>query len=528
MGLTSNYGTINNNGNLLTVGYSGGGLSYTQTFDYDALNRLTTSVESGASWLQTNSYDRYGNRSIVGGGLSFSASNNRITNAGYVYDAAGNLTNDGVHSYAFDAENKVKTVNSETDVYRYDGDGNRVRKNFTYGEKVRMVYSGQLIAEYDLSTGSLKKEYVYGAKGLIATIEPSAGTRYTTSDHLGSPRVVSNSSAGVVSRHDYKPFGEELGAGEGGRTTAMGYDAADGLRQKFTSKERDNETGLDYLLARYYSSTQGRFTSADSFGGFMSNPQTLNRYAYVQNDPLNFIDPTGHMAERWRINPLDYLFGPRVSEPMVGQDPKKKPLPPETQPGQDIGSKTAEEGGSPFGVIANLNIVSGQDLTPIETSNGGPTPSIQVRPTEVPVNDPPSSAGYMDINVSWGYLIVGPSVGVMFGNNGGISPYLGGGAMNPGPSANVSFSPDSISGGFNSEVQIGYGPATSWGWDETGTLFRSYGIGRGVSVTGYYVFNAPVPPRSRGRHWEHPNSATNSNSLRRDQRSRRNCACNAP
>jgi hypothetical protein len=85
---------------------------------------------------------------------------------------------------------------------------------------------------------------------------------------------------------------------------------------------------LDYFLARYYSSTQGRFTSADSFGGSAGNPQTLNHYAYVQNDPLNFIDPTGHMAEPWRINPLDYLFGPRVSEPMLEQDPKKKPLPP--------------------------------------------------------------------------------------------------------------------------------------------------------------------------------------------------------
>jgi YD repeat-containing protein len=89
----------------------------------------------------------------------------RITTAGYSYDAAGNLTNDIGLSSVFDAENKIKRVSSETDVYRYDGDGNRVRKNFTSGEKVRMVYSGgQLIAEYDLSTGSLKEfnRYLYG------------------------------------------------------------------------------------------------------------------------------------------------------------------------------------------------------------------------------------------------------------------------------------------------------------------------------------------------------------------------------
>src|SRR5882672_9533566 len=188
---------------------------------FDALNRLTTSNEnSGSSWSQTNGYDQYGNRWIdYGGGvhnLSYSTSTNRITTSGYTYDAAGNLTNDTIHSYGFDAENKIKTVDGVSGVYGYDGDGNRVRKNFALGEQVKMVYSGgQLIAEYDISNGSLKKEYIYGAKGLIATVEPSAGTKYTTSDHLGSPRVVTNSSGSVVSRHDYLPFGEELFAGTG-------------------------------------------------------------------------------------------------------------------------------------------------------------------------------------------------------------------------------------------------------------------------------------------------------------------------
>src|SRR5436305_1265417 len=139
---------------------------------------------------------------------------------------------------------------------------------------------GQLIAEFSGSTGSLLKEYIYGADGLLATIEPTAvnsnGTRYTTSDHLGSPRVVTNSGASVISRHDYMPFGEELGAGIGGRSTSMGFPGtSDGLRQKFTSKERDGETGLDYFGERYYASTMGRFTTVDTLGGSMraANPQ---------------------------------------------------------------------------------------------------------------------------------------------------------------------------------------------------------------------------------------------------------------
>ena len=227
--LTYSYGTTTNNGNVQSIGYSGGGLSYTQSFGYDALNRLTTSSESGSAWSQTNAYDRYGNRQIdYGGGsynLAFSSTTNRITTSGYSYDAAGNLTNDTVHAYTFDAENKILKVDTVS-AYTYDGEGQRVRK--LVGENLRFIYGigGQEIAEFSGASGALQKEYIYGASGLLATIEPTAvnsnGTRYTTSDNLGTPRVVTNSSAGVVSRHDYKPFGEEIGSGTGGRTSGMG------------------------------------------------------------------------------------------------------------------------------------------------------------------------------------------------------------------------------------------------------------------------------------------------------------------
>lgn len=123
---------------------------------------------------------------------------------------------------------------------------------------------------------------------------------------------MTNSTAGVASRHDYMPFGEELF--NGGRTFGMGYGTTDGIRQKFTSKERDNKTGLDYFLARYYSSTQGRFTSPDEFTGGpdelyyfaedastnptfyaeLGNPQSLNKYQYTYNNALRYTDPDGH------------------------------------------------------------------------------------------------------------------------------------------------------------------------------------------------------------------------------------------
>jgi RHS repeat-associated protein len=93
------------------------------------------------------------------------------------------------------------------------------------------------------------------------------------------------------------PYGEELFALTGGRTTAQGYNVSDGVRQQFTQKERDIETGLDYFLARYYSSSQGRFTSIDpeNYQAMrdLSDAQSWNAYAYVNNNPLARIDPDG-------------------------------------------------------------------------------------------------------------------------------------------------------------------------------------------------------------------------------------------
>src|SRR5688500_2599803 len=122
--------------------------------------------------------------------------------------------------------------------------------------------------------------------------------RWLVPDHLGTPRIIVDQTGSLagIKRHDYLPFGEELFAGAGGRTAAMGY-AADGVRQQFTSKERDIETGLDYFGARYYSSTQGRFSGVDP-GNYqarldLSAPQSWNAYSYVDNNPLVRVDPDG-------------------------------------------------------------------------------------------------------------------------------------------------------------------------------------------------------------------------------------------
>jgi len=124
--------------------------------------------------------------------------------------------------------------------------------------------------------------------------------QWLVADHLGTPRMIFDQTGNLANmkRHDYLPFGEELFAPAGGRTTAMGYAGGDGVRQQFTHKERDIETGLDYFEARYYAPIKGRFTSPDEplAGQDPSDPQTWNLYSYTSNSPLIRVDEDGR---RW-------------------------------------------------------------------------------------------------------------------------------------------------------------------------------------------------------------------------------------
>jgi RHS repeat-associated protein len=280
---------------------------------------------SGANWSQTYDCDRYGNRAVRAGSYiptpaltpqsvnstdfsAFNQSTNKIIRSGFGYDPAGNLTADpttAANAMVYDGENRQisYTKAGVTTSYSYDGDGRRVKKVDSTGTIV-FVYNagGQLIAEYHSDP--------------VPPPAGGGGTSYLTSDHLGSTRVVTDGQGNVKARHDYLPFGEELSAGIGQRTVAMKYDAPDSTKQKFTQKERDNESGLDYFLARYYSSAQGRFTSPDEFTSgphdlynFLDdgsvnptfyadihNPQSLNKYQYCYNNPLLYVDPDGHQG----------------------------------------------------------------------------------------------------------------------------------------------------------------------------------------------------------------------------------------
>jgi RHS repeat-associated protein len=204
------------------------------------------------------------------------------------------VENDGVgNAFQYDGENRqTRHSNSQgTTDYVYDGDGHRLMKIGSSATTLFVYNVGdQLVAEY-------------------TTAEPlGGGISYLTTDHLGSTRLVTKGDAtqSVLARYDYLPFGGEIAAGTGTRTTGVGYSPSpDKTRQKFTQKERDAESGLDYVLARYYSSPHGCFSSVDPMlaSGQQAEPQSWNRFSYVQNNPLRYIDPNG---ER-RVNAGDRL-----------------------------------------------------------------------------------------------------------------------------------------------------------------------------------------------------------------------------
>jgi RHS repeat-associated protein len=138
--------------------------------------------------------------------------------------------------------------------------------------------------------------------------------RYIMLDRQGSTRAILNQSATVLARFDYQPFGEEISTGVGMRTTSQGYGGSDSSRQRYALTERDDATGLDHTWWRKYENIAGRWTSPDPYKGSMeiSDPQSFNRFAYVTNDPMNLVDPTGlYWVIDWSSCRAEIVWDPR-------------------------------------------------------------------------------------------------------------------------------------------------------------------------------------------------------------------------
>jgi RHS repeat-associated protein len=169
---------------------------------------------------------------------------------------------------------------------RNTNSGGAADLSFSYG----LANETPVVGDWDGMGGVLSwaKDYVVRDGLPLASIEPVGGTPVTTHfhlDHLGSVRRLTNASGTVVASRDYLPFGSFIT-----NTTSE--------RLAFTAHARDlrstgNQDDLDYMHARYYNPTLGRFLSPDPVRGSPRRPQSFNLYGYVRSNPVNFVDPWG-------------------------------------------------------------------------------------------------------------------------------------------------------------------------------------------------------------------------------------------
>jgi RHS repeat-associated protein len=283
-------------GNVLTINGN------SESYGYDWLNRLTSSTGPWGSY--TYVYDQVGNRIRMVQGSTTTVycygSFNRLTGyytttscnspaVSYTYDSNGNVVaKTGGWAYSYDYENRLtKVVQSGTTKQQnyYDGDGNRVKQvvgssTFTYSfQGLNILYEKNVTG----STTTITKHFYAGS----AQVAKMVGTTvyYLHEDALGSTRLVATASVTVTFSSNYVPYGQNYGVT--GREVFM-----------YTGKPLDSATGLYYYGARYYDDSIGRFITQDSYGGRMTDPQSLDRYVYARDNPERYTDLDGHYAGR--------------------------------------------------------------------------------------------------------------------------------------------------------------------------------------------------------------------------------------
>jgi len=265
--------------------------SQTENFTYDSLDRLTG--VSGA-YNQSYAYNTIGNiTSMNGTNYSYGSQPQAVTAIGstsYAYDANGNMTTRGTQTLTWDVENRPVAISGGAS-FVYDGDGNRVEQTEN-GQTT--LYINQYY-EINITTGVATTYYYLG--GQLVAQNVGGTLKYIHQDSLGSTSVMSTSTGTLDSSISFYPFGATW-AGSINTT------------KEFTGQRLD-QTGLYYYNARYYDPTIGRFISPDNIVSNPFNPQSLNRYSYCLNNPLEYTDPTGH------INEIYDDIGPTINTKIV-------------------------------------------------------------------------------------------------------------------------------------------------------------------------------------------------------------------
>ncbi|WP_254612969.1 RHS repeat-associated core domain-containing protein [Brevibacillus sp. HB1.1] len=266
-------------------------------YTYDALRRLTSGSMAGRKILYT--YDQGGNITAIGdSGSSLAtamtyAKDNRLDTVDgqhVQYDEDGNLLllpgKQQSETYAYDARNRLVRAGQA----RYTYDAEYVRTSMTWnGKTTRYVVDQnadltQVLMELEES-GAAKAYYVYGL-GLIGREDAQGDYLSYHADTRGSTTLLTDEHGRVTDRYTYGLYGE-LEEHEGRTKQPFCYNGRDGVMT--------DPNGLYYMRARYYHPGLKRFLNRDVLQGDMTDGQTFNRFAYVNGDPIGFIDPLGLM-----------------------------------------------------------------------------------------------------------------------------------------------------------------------------------------------------------------------------------------
>lgn len=206
-----------------------------------------------------------------------------------IYDANGNLVSGDGRYYEYNDANQLARVRQGDQAgaviaeYFYDSSGQRIKK---IENGVVTYYVGKHFEKQVGGTNAGNSSYYFGNGGeRVARKDPAGQIFYYHLDHLDGVNVVTNSTGTPVSTTDYLPFGDARAGGTGNEKYA------------YTGKEQD-KTGLYYFDARYNSPEFRHFTQADVAEPDYDDPQDLNRYAYVGNNPTSYVDPDGFKKKK--------------------------------------------------------------------------------------------------------------------------------------------------------------------------------------------------------------------------------------